>query len=281
MRPTASTKVAAVIGSPVRHSLSPVIHNAAFNASGVDWVYVALEVDIRHAAGAIDAMRVLGLAGLSVTMPHKEVVLDALDEVDDRARLLGAVNTVTRAADGRLVGYNTDGLGCRDALVRARADLSSVAVVGAGATARAVVAVLAAEGSRVCVANRSPERRAEAVRIGNAVRPGSTETIDIADVAACRTIVNTTPLGMVGVAADAVPLDVSRLNSSHWVLDAVYHPLRTRLLDAASRQGSVAIDGLEMLCAQAARQQEIWLGHRPDVSLMRSAALESLSVTER
>lgn len=281
MRPTASTKVAAVIGSPVRHSLSPVIHNAAFNASGVDWVYVALEVDIQHAAGAIDAMRVLGLSGLSVTMPHKEVVLDALDEVDDRARLLGAVNTVTRAADGRLVGYNTDGLGCRDALVRAGADLSNVAVVGAGATARAVVAALVAEGSRVCVANRSPERRAEAVRIGNAVRPGSTDTIDIADVAACRTIVNTTPLGMAGVAADAVPLDVSRLTSSHWVLDAVYHPLRTRLLDAASRQGSVVIDGLEMLCAQAARQQEIWLGHRPDVSLMRSAALESLSVTER
>jgi shikimate dehydrogenase len=281
MNLTASTKVAAVIGSPVRHSLSPIIHNAAFNASGVDWVYVALEVDVQHAAGAIDAMRVLGLSGLSVTMPHKEVVLDALDEVDDRARLLGAVNTVTRAADGRLVGFNTDGLGCRDALVRAGADLSSVAVVGAGATARAVVAALAAEGSRVCVANRSPERRAEAVRIGNVVRPGSTDTIDIADVAACKTIVNTTPLGMAGVAPDAVPLDASSLNSSHWVLDAVYHPLHTRLLDAARRQGSVAIDGLEMLCAQAARQQEIWLGHRPDVSLMRSAALESLSVAER
>ena len=138
MTPTSRTKIAAVIGSPVRHSLSPAIHNAAFAAHGDDWVYGAFEVEPEHAVAAIDAMRILGIAGLSITMPHKEMVIPALDVVDGSATLARAVNTVVRDADGRLVGHNTDGSGCVDALSRAGADLSCVAVVGAGATARSL-----------------------------------------------------------------------------------------------------------------------------------------------
>lgn len=281
MTPTSRTRVAAVIGSPVRHSLSPVIHNAAFAAHGDDWVYAAFEVEPVHAVAAIDAMRILGISGLSVTMPHKELVMSALDEVHERAQLVRAVNTVARDGEGRLSGYNTDGDGCLDALERAGAELTSVAVIGAGATARAVVAAAVAAGAQVHVANRSPQRRDDVVRVGNAVRAGSTRAMDVADVTECRTIINTTPQGMAGVAPDALPFEVRALGEQHTVLDAVYHPLETRLLAEARRRGSKVVDGLDMLCAQAARQQEVWLGRRADVALMRGAALESLAQAQR
>lgn len=281
MTPTSRTKIAAVIGSPVRHSLSPAIHNAAFAAHGDDWVYGAFEVEPEHAVAAIDAMRILGIAGLSVTMPHKEMVIPALDVVDGSATLARAVNTVVRDADGRLVGHNTDGSGCVDALSRAGADLSCVAVVGAGATARAVIAALAALGSRVCVANRTTARLDEAVKVGNGSRSGSTTAVPIDAVGECPTIINTTPQGMAGVSPDAVPFETKTLGPQHVVLDAVYHPLETRLLREARARGSKTVDGLDMLCAQAARQQELWLGRRPDVSLMRDAALKELAKSQR
>ena len=281
MTPTSRTKIAAVIGSPVRHSLSPVIHNAAFTAYGDDWVYGAFEVEPEHASAAVDAMRILGIAGLSVTMPHKEMVIPALDVVDESASVVRAVNTVVRTQDGRLIGHNTDGVGCVDALRGAGADLTRVAVIGAGATARAVVAALASAGSSVCVANRSPARRDHAVAVGNAVQPGSTTGIVVSAATECLTIVNTTPQGMAGVAPDSVPLDVTALDTDHCVLDVVYHPLETALLRAARKKGCKVVDGLDMLCAQAARQQELWLGRLPDVVLMREAALQELAKSQR
>ena len=274
-----STQIAAVIGSPVRHSLSPAIHNAVFAAHGDDWMYAAFEVQPEHATAAIDAMRILGIAGLSITMPHKEMVMAALDEVHPAAKLVGAVNTVVRNGN-LLVGHNTDGVGCVDALSAAGADLSSVAVVGAGATARAVIAALAAHGARVTVVNRSPARLATAVAVGNSARAESTFSGALSDVGACATIVNTTPVGMAdvsGTAPDALPFDVQVLTSRHTVLDAVYHPLNTPLLQAARTRGANVVDGLDMLCAQARRQQQLWLGRLPDVALMRGAALAELA----
>lgn len=277
MTPSGSTRVAAVIGSPVRHSLSPAIHNAAFREHGDDWTYVAYEVEPRNAAAAIDAMRILGLAGLSVTMPHKELVMPALDDIDEHASVIRAVNTVVRDANGRLVGHNTDGRGGVDALAQAGADLSSVAVVGAGATARALIAALAERGSNVCVANRSPERLRNAVAVGNQVRHGSTVAVVAAGLAEHPTIINTTPLGMNGIAPDELPLEVGALGTGHCVLDVVYHPLETAFIRAARSRGCQIVDGLDMLCAQAARQQELWLGRRPSTELMRRAALGELT----
>ena len=277
-------RLAAVIGSPVAHSLSPAIHNAAFRQRGDDWVYVAFEVHAEHAVAAVDAMRVLGIAGLSVTMPHKEMVLGALDDLSVDARLIGAANTIVRDESGRLIGHNTDGLGCVDALQQAGADLGSVAVIGAGATARAAIVALARIGADIGVVNRTPQRLAVAVRIGNVARAGSTREITVADVATYRTVINTTPVGMLGVesrGSAALPIDASLLRSHHHVLDAVYYPLDTPLLQAARHRGASTIDGLDMLCAQAARQQELWLGRRADVVLMRAAALAELAKSQR
>jgi len=278
---TGRTQLAAVIGSPVRHSLSPVIHNAAFRAHDVDWVYTAFEVPSASATAAIDAMRVFGMAGLSITMPHKELVMPALDAVDEQARVVRAVNTVVRDDSGRLIGHNTDGIGSVDVLRDAGAQTDHVAVVGAGATARAVIAALAASGARVLVANRSADRLADAVKVGNAVRPGSTSAVDVVEVGDCRTIVNATPLGMAGVAPGELPFGVEGLGASHCVLDVVYHPLETPLVREARRRGCQVVDGLDMLCAQAARQQELWLGHRPRTDLMRAAALDELAKSQR
>jgi len=276
MTVTSHTSIAAVIGNPVRHSLSPVIHNAAFVANGDDWVYGAFEVQAEYATAAIDAMRILGVAGLSITMPHKELVMAALDDVSADAALVRAVNTVVRS-EGKLIGHNTDGIGCVDALTNAGADLSSVAVIGAGATARAVIAALVKVGAQVSVVNRSPARLADAVAVGNTVRVKSTIAVEQAAVGECATIINTTPLGMAGVAPEALPFDVQVLSARHTVLDAVYHPLETALLRAARLRGAKVVDGLDMLCAQAARQQELWLNRRPDVALMRRAALAELA----
>lgn len=276
----ARTQVAAVIGSPVRHSLSPVIHNAAFAAHGDNWVYEAFDVVPEHAVAAIDAMRILGIAGMSITMPHKELVMAALDEVHPTAAMVRAVNTVMRVGD-RLVGHNTDGVGCVDALRAAQADLTSVAVLGAGATARAVIAALVHEGAQVAVANRSATRQSDAVAIGNAVRANSTVAIGLHDSGQCATIINTTPQGMAGVAQDSTPLEAESLAAHHTVLDAVYHPLETVFLRQARARGARIVDGVSMLCAQAARQQELWLGRLPDVALMRRAALEELAKSQQ
>jgi shikimate dehydrogenase len=269
--------VAAVIGSPVRHSLSPAIHNAAFAAAGLDWVYVAFEVAPGQAVDALDAMRTLGLAGLSVTMPHKEAVAAAVDRLDPAASALAAVNTVVVDRHGALVGHNTDGAGFVDSL---RADGGveprgrRVVVLGAGGAARAVVDALARAGaSEVVVVNRTAARAEVAAALAGPVgRVGSAVDVSDADV-----VVNATSVGMAGVGADAeLAVDPDRLRAGQVVVDLVYHPLDTPLLRAARAAGAVGVDGLGMLVHQAALQQLLWTGHSPDVAVMRAAALAEL-----
>lgn len=270
---TGTTRVAAVIGSPVAHSLSPALHNAAFTAAGVDWIYTAFEVAPGCAAAAVDAMRTLGLGGLSVTMPHKEDIAAALDELDPAAQALRSVNTVVRLADGRLRGCSTDGAGFVASLVEAGVDPSgrSIAVVGAGAAARAVIDALARAGAQgISVINRSADRAAGAAALaGSRGSVGSLRSLSDADI-----VVNATSVGM---GTDEVPFDVTLLRPHQVVADLVYHPLRTGLLAAAERAGARTVDGLGMLVHQAALQQELWLGARPDPAVMRAAALEELA----
>jgi shikimate dehydrogenase len=275
--PTGRTRVAAVIGSPVRHSLSPAIHNAAFAAAGLDWVYVAFEVAPGRAVDALDAMRTLGLGGLSVTMPHKEAVAAAVDRLDFAAAALAAVNTVVVDRDGALVGHNTDGAGFVDSL-RADGGIEvhgrAVVVLGAGGAARAVVDALARAGADdVVVVNRTPARGEVAAALAGSVgRVGTGVDVSGADV-----VVNATSVGMAGVGAEAgLPVDPDLLRAGQVVVDLVYHPLDTPLLQAARAAGAVAVDGLGMLVHQAAHQQLLWTGRSPDVAAMRAAALAEL-----
>jgi shikimate dehydrogenase len=269
---TGTTKLAAVIGSPVRHSLSPVIHNAAFAAGALDWVYTAFEVAPGKAVEALAAMRVLGISGLSVTMPHKDDVAAAVDVLDPAAAALRTANTVVLQDDGRLAGYSTDGAGFVASLREAGVEPSgmTVAVLGAGGAARSVIDALARVGvDRIVVINRSATKAEAAAQLG----VGRARVGDVADIAHVDLVVNATSVGM---GSDEAPFDLALLRSTQVVADLVYHPIETALLRAARRCGATAVDGLGMLVHQAVLQQQLWTGVSPNPAAMRAAAEHEL-----
>lgn len=277
---TASTRGAGVIGLPVRHSLSPVIFNAAFAASGLDWAFLAFEVPDGAAGLAMAGVRALGLEGVSVTMPHKAAVIDALDELSDDAATLGAVNCVARRG-ATLIGHNTDGVGFLDALRLDEgidADGRRFVVVGAGGAARAVIRSLGAGGAAsVVVVNRSPAPAEQAALLAGPVgRVGTTSEIGEADV-----VINATPLGMGVVvttsgAPEPLPFDPSLLDAGQIVVDLVYHPALTPLAQAARQRGIRTVNGLGMLIYQAAHAFRIWTSEEPPLEAMSAAAMAAL-----
>ncbi len=270
--------LAVLIGSPVAHSMSPAIHRAAFAAAGIDWTYAALDVASGDGGAAVDAMRVLGIRGMSVTMPHKGDVAAAVDRLDPAAQSLQSVNTVSWDGD-QLVGSSTDGAGFVAALAEARVDVAGarVAVIGAGGAARSVIDALSRAGTKdITVLNRSEESAERAAQLSTAASVGIVSDVTRADI-----VVNATSVGM-GVAVDAagpadLPCDPRLLHGAQTVVDLVYHPLRTAWLAAADELGARTVDGLGMLVHQAALQQQIWLGRLPDVAVMRAAAESTLA----
>ena len=276
--PTGSTHVAAVIGCPVRHSLSPVMQNAAFDALDLDWVYVALEVPPGSGREAVAGMRALGIDGLNVTMPHKRVVAGAVDRLSPTAQALGAVNTVSRGPRrDELVGENTDGAGFIDAL---RIDEGfdpagrRCVVVGAGGAGRAVIRALAEAGAAaITVVNRTADRAVSAAALAGAVgRVGVA-----AEAAEADLVVNATPLGMRGEDEPELPVDPVTMGPGQLLVDLVYHPAVTPLVDAARARGAAATNGLGMLIHQAAHAIRIWTGEDPPLEVMSAAALGELA----
>ena len=273
--------MAAVIGRPVRHSLSPVIHNAAFRALDLDWAYLAFDVAPDGVAAALQGVRGLGIDGLNVTMPHKDAVVPLVDRLAPAAADLGAVNTVVNQA-GELVGHNTDGDGFLDAVRRDEGfDPAGrrCLVVGAGGAARAVVRALSVAGAaEVVVVNRSADRAVTAAAVGGATaRVGTGQEAD-----GCDLVVNATPLGMAGVstldgAPMPLPVDPARLGAGQLVVDLVYEPPRTPFLDAARARGAVGANGLGMLIHQAAHAFRLWTGEEPPLEAMSAAALGELA----
>lgn len=265
--------MAGIIGDPVRHSLSPILHNAAFEELGLDWVYVAFEVPDGDVVGAFAGMRALGLAGLSVTMPHKTAAVDACDEVSAAAAQLQSVNTVTPLDNGRLRGDSTDGEGfLRSVTTELDVDHADVLVLGAGAAARAVAYALHRAGALVQISARRHERAARAVE---RVRGGTVVAWDERNEAAnaADLVVNATPIGMDG--GDDIPLLPGALRGDQVVADLVYHPIDTPLLQAARTRGARTLDGLQMLVQQAALQFEQWTGEPAPVETMHDAAMRA------
>jgi shikimate dehydrogenase len=270
------TRLAAVIGSPVEHSLSPALHNAAFRSLTLDWVYVALPVTAGRADAALDAMRLFGIGGLSVTMPHKEQVAQSVDRLDPAAAALRSVNTVVPSPDGTLVGYSTDGAGFVASLAAAGVPVAGqrVCLLGAGGAARAIADALGrAAAAEVVVVNRTTASAEAAAALaaaaGCAARVGSAADITTSDI-----VVNATSVGMGG---NLLPCDPALLHSGQVVADIVYHPRRTALLDAAAAAGALTVDGLGMLVHQAALQQRLWHGQQADIAVMTAAAEAELA----
>jgi shikimate dehydrogenase len=267
---TATTRVAAVLGSPINHSLSPVLHNAAFEAAGLDACFLAFDVGENDAPAALRGAAALGMLGLSITMPLKDVTARTCDELSPVAERLAAVNCVV-IREGRLLGHNTDGDGFVDALrVDHGVDLAGrrVAVLGAGGAARSIVAAVAAAGAGdVAVVNRTRSRAELAAALGG--RVGSFDDVPAADV-----VVNATSIGM-GVPASEhgpLPTDPGLLHDGQVVVDAVVHPVETAWLAAARQRGALGIDGVGMLVHQAAHAFRLWTGVEPPVPVMAAAA---------
>jgi shikimate dehydrogenase len=269
--PSAASAVVGVIGRPIAHSLSPRLHNAAFDALGLDWVSVAFAVDGGRAAEAMEAMRTLGITGLSVTMPHKHEAAAAMDELTPVATRLGVVNCVT-LHDGRLVGDSTDGAGFLAALERgAHFDPAGrrCLVVGAGGAGRAVILALAEAGAtEVIVVNRSAPAAADAAHLAGTVgRVGVAAEIAHADL-----IVQATSLGMAaGDQPDALAFDPGFLHDGQVVADLVYNPTVTPILAAATARGATTVGGLGMLVHQAALAIERWTQQTAPVEAMWAA----------
>ncbi len=282
---TGRTKVLGIFGDPVEQTLSPYMHNAAFKALGLDHVYVPFHVAPDGLEAGVEAVRALGLLGVNVTIPHKERVMEFLDEVDEEARAIGAVNTIVNRS-GRLAGHNTDGRGYWMSLMDETGfdpAGKTIIVLGAGGAARAIIFSLLGRGpARVVVANRTRER-AEALKeaFKNSFpevdmvttgldAPGEMEGADL--------LVNTTSVGMLGSGGDAPPVDVGRLPSSAVVSDIVFKPLDTPLIRDAEKRGLRTHRGLGMLVCQGALSFELWTGKRAPVETMKFAALQALEV---
>jgi shikimate dehydrogenase len=282
---TGATRSAGVIGTPIQHSLSPSIFNAAFAACGLDWAYLAFEVPEGAAGLAMAGVRALGLEGVSVTMPHKAAVIDALDSLSEDAATLGAVNCVSRGGSG-LEGHNTDGPGLVDALqIDEGIEVAGrrFAVVGAGGAARAVIRALGAAGAgEIIVINRSAGSAEAAAPLGGPrCRVGVVDDAAQADV-----VINATPLGMgVVVTTDGepepLPVPAEWLGAGQVVVDLVYHPASTPFLQAARAQGAQAVNGLGMLIHQAAHAFRLWTHEEPPLEAMSAAAVAALVHRER
>lgn len=263
---TSATRVFGVLGSDVAGSLSPVLHNRAFEARGIDAVYVPLQADSLD--GFFMAMPALDLAGFSVTRPYKVDIVPRLQEVEEAAAVCGSVNTVLTTPEGSLRGSTTDGIGVLAAL-RKRVDVKgrAVVVLGAGGAARSAALSLAKKGASVTLLARDVEQAARAAR---AVGCGHGAVAD-APRHPWDVLINATPVGS-GALVDETPLPAALHRPGAVVLDMVYAPLETRLLREAQAAGCTIVDGLEMLLAQAVAQFETWTGVEAPVDVMRQTA---------
>ncbi len=269
--------VVGIIGSPVGHSLSPVLQAAAFEAMGLAWTTAAFDVPVGGGAAAVAAMRSLSIRGLSVTMPLKAEVARAVDRLDPAARSLDSVNCLSLEG-GEVVGLSTDGAGLLASL-RREVDLDpsgmQVVVLGSGGAARAVVDAFARAGAAgVAVVARRPDAAQACASLAGAVGRVATG----AEASEADIIVNATPIGMAGTDAAAAEslIDPSTLSAGQIAVDLIYHPRLTAWLESAAASGATGVGGLGMLVHQAAIQIERWTGEIAPVDAMWAAAERAL-----
>lgn len=280
------TRLCGVIGNPIKHTMSPLMHNAAFRERGLDYLYVPFNVKEEGLGDAIAGMRGLDIRGLNVTIPHKIAVMQYLDELDPLAEKIGAVNTIVNE-NGLLRGYNTDASGFLRSLLERGIEPGgkNVVVMGAGGASRAISFILADRGAILSILNR-PSEFTWAVELARRIsqdfkkEAGALElneknlarVLEKADI-----LVNATSVGMTPD-IDKTPVNAELLKPGLVVFDIVYNPVRTRLLREAGKAGAETVSGLDMLVWQGALAFEKWVGVKAPVEVMRS---EIAKVLER
>ena len=273
MNITANTSCAAVIGHPIGHSLSPGLHNKIYQTLGLDIAYMAFDITGDNFAKAVEGLGALGFIGFNVTIPYKEKIIDYLDLVDPTAAAIGAVNTV-KVDKGRLIGYNTDGLGFLHSLNVDGVHTSQkrILIIGAGGSARAIGITLAqTKPNKIFILNRSKDRAKQLALDINELAgyslSSATETVPV-DI---DIIINTTPIGM-WPKVNETPLKGYSFNPKTVVCDIVYNPNITHLLKQASENGCSTVKGIGMLIGQGVRAIEIWTGAAVDDSVIKSVS---------
>jgi shikimate dehydrogenase len=270
-------KIYGILGDPIAHSLSPVMHNAAFEELGMDAIYLAFQVSKPDLEAAIKGAKSLGIAGLNVTIPLKEEALFFVD-ADEVAKSIGAINTIDFRS-GTPVGYNTDGIGSMRVLKETVGKLNgkTVLIIGAGGAARAIAFYLDAEGARVTFANRTKERAALlAAQLSNATAIGLDAELQT-HIQASDVLINATSVGM-HPHEDATVITADMLHPDLVVFDIVYNPLETRLLKEAKRAGvKRIINGVKMLVYQGAASFKLWTKEVPPIAVMEKAIVDALT----
>lgn len=285
MKISGTTKICGIIGDPVEHTLSPAMHNAAFKALRLDFVYVTFKVDREELRNAISGVRSLGIHGLNVTMPHKNAVVNYLDDLDSTAKFIGAVNTVLNA-NGRLMGFNTDGVGALKALKENGVIPTGkkLVLLGAGGAANAIAFQAVQEVEELVILNRTVEKAEKLAEdlgkkfnkwvVGNSLSASHIkEELKDSDI-----LINATSVGMYPNIEQS-PVHPELLRPDLCVMDIVYNPLETKLAKDAKTSGAKVISGVEMLIYQGAASFEIWTNKHAPIKTMKRAILNKLSET--
>lgn len=273
-------KIYGVMGDPIAHSMSPDIHNDAFEKENIEAVYHHFHVTKEGLNDAMKGMKALGIEGFNITIPHKTSIIPFLDEVDELALAIGAVNTVVNK-NGRFIGYNTDGKGFFKSLcdeISGDIKAKKTLVIGAGGAARAIYFTLVKEGvKQVDIANRTKERAAQLVSDCPYDKVSKALSIIEAEESLSQydLIIQTTSSGM-SPELDHSPLKVDQLKTGAIVSDIIYNPLQTKLLREAGEKGAETQNGLGMFINQAALAFEIWTGIMPDTARMTDIVLNKL-----
>lgn len=275
---SSKTGLCCLIGDPVEHSVSPAMHNVAYNVAGLNYVYLTFQIKKQALKTAVEGLKAVSVRGINVTTPHKVSIIQLLDALDETAESIGAVNTIVNL-NGCLKGYNTDGVGVLKALKPDRVNGKRVLVLGAGGAARAIVYSIAGLCSELTVLNRTPSRAKQLAEEVTAKRRKEVKWGSLRDAERFmenyEILINATSIGMHPNIEDS-PIKAGWLRKGTTVFDAVYNPVETRLLKDAKAAGLKGIGGLEMLVQQGAESIRMWFNIKPEIDLMRKAALEAL-----
>ncbi|MHA2429519.1 MAG: shikimate dehydrogenase [Promethearchaeota archaeon] len=279
---TARTKILCVIGHPIEHSMSPIMHNAAIQDLGLDYLYMAFDVPPNKLKEAIKGLKTLNIKGINVTLPHKENAIEFIDKVDEIAQKIGAINTI-KNEDGFLIGRNTDAEGAKKALLDAgfEIDGKKVVLIGAGGAAKAISYSLASNTDKITIINRSEDRAKILVSEMkskmdlNIESKKYSEIILKEEISNADILINATPVGMfptIGIS----PVSKKILHSDLFVFDLIYNPLETQLIRDSKEIGCQTLSGLDMLVNQGALAFGWWTNRKPNLDLMKLKIIEYL-----
>jgi len=275
-----NTKIYCIFGNPVKHSLSPIMHNSAFSYQKINALYHIFEIN--SIKDGINAMKILNIKGASVTIPFKIDVLNYLDEIDPLAKLIGAVNTI-KNSNGRMFGYNTDGPGAIKALKEKLPDISNknFLILGNGGAARAIIYSILMEKGSVTVAGRNLSKleilQNEIKQNGYEIKIKFLEKLNSKIMKNIDVIINTTPLGM-GKTSQISPIDIELIKKKHILFDIIYSPDVTKFLDAGIAKGCTVVKGAKMLLYQGVLQFELWNEQEAPVNVMEKSLMENLTL---